>query len=329
MSYGVLLPHFGPHADAKLLLRSVPRMEQLGFDAIWVRDHIVFHPHGFEDPDLTHMEPFIVMSALAAVTKKIILGTATLIPYRHPIHTALLLGSLDAFAGPDRLIVGFGLGFIDSEFDAVGMKGWDRREVLPQQVEAIRKLCAGQHVSLATEYYNFSDVAIQPVPGPNKKIPIWYGGGTKASVRRAVEYCDGWIPGRMPARDAKLLIDRMQMLSEKAGRSRPLAAIIPYVSPAKTVEEGAKVFNMEELHSVLATRFMLPPSGRFETLDDFDGAVIAGPPEVIVEKVRAFQSVGFEHFVFDFRTQFERFEECIEVVGGEVLPLLHRGDGRG
>ena len=45
-SYGVLLPHFGPHASADLLIRSTKRLEELGFDAVWVRDHVVFHPHG-------------------------------------------------------------------------------------------------------------------------------------------------------------------------------------------------------------------------------------------------------------------------------------------
>ena len=329
MTYGVLLPHFGPKANAQLLLRSTQRMEQLGYDAVWVRDHLVFHPHGFEDPDLTHMEPFVVLAALAGVTKKITLGTATLIPHRHPIHTALLIGTLDKFSGPDRIVIGIGLGFSDSEFAAIGMKDWDRRKVVPQQVDVMRRLWSGEHVSFESEFYKFDDVAIEPVPGPNRKIPIWYGGGTKASVRRAVKYCDGWIPGRMPARDAKVFIDLLLAMSEKAGRaSRPLAAMIPYVSPAKTVEEGAKFFNTEELHAVLATRFMPPPSGRFETLEDFDGAVIAGPPDVIVENVRKFQAIGVEHFVFDFRTRFDRFEECVDMVGTQVLPLLHRGDGR-
>ena len=49
---------------------------------------------------------------------------------------------------------------------------------------------------------------------------------------------------------------------------------------------------------------------------------------MIVEHVRAYQAVGIEHFVFDFRTRFDRYEECIELVGTEVLPMLHRGDGR-
>jgi alkanesulfonate monooxygenase SsuD/methylene tetrahydromethanopterin reductase-like flavin-dependent oxidoreductase (luciferase family) len=121
----------------------------------------------------------------------------------------------------------------------------------------------------------------------------------------------------------------MEKLSDAAGRQRPLACVLPYVSPGRTVEEGMKYFNMKELFTTTARpEYLLPPSGKFETLEDLDGAAIAGPADVIIEQVRAFQKIGVEHFVFDFRTQFQQFEECVEMVGTEVLPLLHRGDGR-
>lgn len=93
-SYGVVLPHFGPYARADLLLRSAKRIEALGFDAVWVRDHLVYEPRPYDNPDTTHFEPLVVLSALAGVTSKLVLGTATLIPHRHPIYSALLLGSL-------------------------------------------------------------------------------------------------------------------------------------------------------------------------------------------------------------------------------------------
>jgi len=328
-TYGILLPHFGPHAGGDLLLRSTKRIEELGFDAVWVRDHLVFHPHAYEDPDLTHIEPMVVLSALAGITRKIVLGTATLIPYRHPIHTALLLGSLELMAGKGRVIAGWGLGANDSEFKAIGLGGFDRRKLLEENIAVIRKLWSGQETDFEGEFYKFQHVAIKPVAASKSSIPIWYGGGSKAAARRAVEYCDGWMHGRMPRRDTLERIQRMEKLSEAARRPRPLACVLPYVSPGRTVEEGMKYFNMKELLTTTARpEYLLPPSGKFETLDDLDGAAIAGPADVIIEQVRAFQNIGVEHFVFDFRTQFERFEDCVEMVGTEVLPLLHRGDGR-
>jgi probable F420-dependent oxidoreductase len=319
-TYGVLLPHFGPHASRERLLESTRRIEQLGFDAVWARDHLVFHPHAYEPADLTHVDPFVVLAALAGVTQSIVLGTATLIPHRHPIHTALLLGSLDYMA-PGRVVAGWGIGGYGGEFEAIGMGSWDRKKLVPEQIEVMRRLWAGEPVTFEGEFYRFRDVAIKPVPGRRDGIPIWYGGNSKAAARRAVEYCDGWIPGRMPRRDVRERISRMERLAAEAGRPRPLAAVIPYVSPGRTVEEAARSLNLAELFS-MAKQYMPPPSGTFQTLADLDGAAIAGPVDVIVEEVRAYQAAGIEHLVFDFRTSFEHYEECIEMVGTEVLPRL-------
>jgi alkanesulfonate monooxygenase SsuD/methylene tetrahydromethanopterin reductase-like flavin-dependent oxidoreductase (luciferase family) len=292
-----------------------------------VRDHLVFHPHAYEHPDLTHVEPFVVLSALAGVTKKLVLGTATLIPYRHPIQTALALGSLDWFA-PGRVIAGWGLGANDSEFRAIGLGDWDRRELVEEQVEIIRKLWTGEDIHFEGKFYKFEHVAIKPVPAGRTQIPMWYGGGSKAAARRAVEYCEGWIPGRMPARDVAERVGRMKRLAAEHKKPVPVAAVIPYVSPGRTVEEAAKHFNLDELISTTAKQYLAPPSGTFSTLEDLDGAAIAGPKDVIIEKVRAYQAVGIDHFVFDFRTRFDQFEECVEMVGTEVLPALLKGDGR-
>jgi hypothetical protein len=85
---------------------------------------------------------------------------------------------------------------------------------------------------------------------------------------------------------------------------------------------------MVELCRAMTKQCMPPPSGAFRDLDDLDGAAIAGPADVIVAQIRRLQDAGVEHFVFDLRTRFAEFEECVEMLGAEVLPLLHRGDGR-
>ncbi|HEY6434344.1 MAG TPA: TIGR03619 family F420-dependent LLM class oxidoreductase [Acetobacteraceae bacterium] len=323
-SYGVVLPHFGPHASADLLIRSAKRIEELGFDAVWVRDHLVYEPRPYDDPDITHIEPLVVLSALAAVTTKLVLGTATLIPHRHPIYAALLLGSLQHFAGTGRVIAGWGLGGHDIDFESIGMGGLDRRKLMREQIDVIRRLWTGGKIDFAGEFYRFGGVAIRPVPETPGGIPIWYGGASKAAARRAVEFCDGWISSRMPRRDVQERIGRMQRLAGEAGRERPIVGAIPYMSPGRTIEEGARHFNMPELCAAMTKSFIVPPSGAFRTVEDMDGAAIAGPADVIVENIQRFREIGVEHFVFDFRTRFAQFEECVEMVGAEVLPRLKR-----
>src|SRR5262249_14233264 len=149
----------------------------------------------------------------AGTTTSLVLGTATLIPHRHPIHTALLLGSLAYVAGPGRVVAGFGIGASDAEFQAIGQGGWDRRKLIGEQIEAMRRLWTGDPATFEGEFYRFHDVAIKPVPGRRDGIPIWYGGNSKAAARRAVEYCEGWIPGRMPRRDVQERVTRMERLA--------------------------------------------------------------------------------------------------------------------
>jgi alkanesulfonate monooxygenase SsuD/methylene tetrahydromethanopterin reductase-like flavin-dependent oxidoreductase (luciferase family) len=327
-TYGLLLPHFGPTTSRDLLLRVGKLAEDVGFDALWVRDHLVYHPHAYEDQDLTHIEPFVVMSALAGVTQKISLGTATMIPYRHPIHTALLLGSLEFMAGKGRVIAAWGLGNDDKEFQAIGTGDWDRKKLVEENVRIIRAIWAatnGKKASYDGEFFKFEGVAIQPVPDTGN-IQHWYGGGSKAAVRRAVEYCDGYLPSRMPRRDLAERMQRMDRLCRERGRTeRPIVASICYVSPAKSVEEGVASIDLAQLLSATARQFTPPASGKWETLEDLDGVAIAGPPDVVVEQVRAYQRLGVEHFVFDFRSRFADFEDCVETVGRDILPLLRAG----
>src|SRR3990172_141431 len=96
--YGLLLPHFGEHASRDSLLGMARAAEAHGFDSVWVRDHLVFHPHGMEGQDRTHIEPLITLGAIAGATDRLKLGTGSLIPFRHPIHTALALSSLEFVA---------------------------------------------------------------------------------------------------------------------------------------------------------------------------------------------------------------------------------------
>ena len=88
MKFGLLLPHFGSQGSFSRLMEGVVEAEELGYDSVWVRDHLVYWPHDYEDADRTWFDPYVVLSAAAARTTRLALGGATLIPHRHPIHDA-------------------------------------------------------------------------------------------------------------------------------------------------------------------------------------------------------------------------------------------------
>jgi probable F420-dependent oxidoreductase len=327
--YGVLLPHFGTYAERERLIDGSKRIEDYGFDSVWVRDHVVYHPHTHEDQDRTHLDPLIVLSAIGSVTKSIKLATGSLIPHRHPIQLALAVSSLDFLVGSGRILLSMGIGTYNHEFEAIGLGEWDRREVIAEYVAVVRQMWTGQTASFAGKFYHYTDVDVHPTPA--EYIPIWYGGSSMAAVRRAVEYCDGWIPGRMPMRDYARRLQRMDQLAAEHGRERPHTGAIPLVCPATTVEEGVAYLDIPQLEvEMRRNKFVEPDGGTrgFSSLSDFDGAVIVGPPEVIVEEVLRCHEAGVEHFVFDLRQRFEVYEECLAILGEQVLPALHKATRR-
>ena len=190
MKFGLLLPHFGAHTDLDFLLRGCELAEKVGFDSVWVRDHLLFEPHGeFESADRDFLEPLTVLSAVGAVTETLILGTATLIPYRHPIITAFTLASMSQMFG-DRIIAGWGAGTFDHEFEAVGMSGVFRPELVEENARISELLFSQDDVAYQGEHFQFENVTVYPKP--SGKIPFWYGGATPASARRAASPNSSW-----------------------------------------------------------------------------------------------------------------------------------------
>ncbi len=322
--YGLLLPHFGDFADKDRLLEGSKQAEAYGFDSVWVRDHLIFEPHGeMESPNRTFYEALTTLTAIGAVTEKIELGTGSLIPFRHPLEVALTVGTMTHLVGP-RMIVGYGAGNFDHEFAAVGIdteiKRWD---LVKGTAEVLKKVWTENEVSFDDGFYSFENVTIEPKPvgGPP---PFWYCGGTPASARRAVEYCDGWMPGRLSLATFRKRVETMRQLSDEAGRTLPTPAIIPPTSVEETREDALREVNVEGLLTWAnkAKYWVKPPSGRFETWEDLEGMLIAGSPDDVVEECRKFEDAGCEHLVFDFRFKFDRFFEQIDLLGRDVLPRL-------
>jgi len=229
--------------------------------------------------------------------------------------------------GP-RVILGYGAGTFDHEFEAIGIDPEIKRWHLVKSTALIlRKVWQENAVDYKDEFYSFEDVTIEPKPvgGP---VPFWYCGNTPASARRAVEYCEGWMPGRISLATFRARVDKMAELSEAAGRTPPVAAVIPPTSVEATREEALRDVNVDGLLTWAnkAKYWVKPPSGRFESWEDLEGVLIAGSPEDVVEEVLKFQAAGCEHLVFDFRFKFDRFFEQIELLGKEVLPRLRKAE---
>jgi alkanesulfonate monooxygenase SsuD/methylene tetrahydromethanopterin reductase-like flavin-dependent oxidoreductase (luciferase family) len=323
MKFGLLLPHFGEEASREKLLEGSKLAEQMGFDSVWVRDHLVFEPHGeMEKPNRTFYDALTTLTAIGAVTEKLELGTGSLIPFRHPLITALMAGTITQLVGP-RLILGFGAGTFDHEFEAIGWGDLDRVEAVRSNAEILKRVFTENDVTYDDGIFSFENVTIEPKP-VGGRVPFWYCGATPRSARLAAEYADGWMPGRISLATMEKRIATMREMTDASGRPMPTVAVIPPTSIEETRDEALKHVNIPGLLAwANKAKFAVkPPSGRFETVEDLEGQLIVGDPDEAVEELKKFEAIGTEHLVFDFRFKFDRFFEQIELLGTEVLPKM-------
>jgi len=323
MRFGLLLPHFGEHADARKIIEGSQLAESLGFESVWVRDHLLFEPHGeFEKPDATFYEALTVLTAVGAATERLTLGTGALIPFRSPVHTALIGATMTQFFGP-RVILGMGGGNFDHEFEVVGLGGVPRPELVEKNVKLMRRLWSESGVSWDDEVFHVKDATLEPRPvgGP---VPLWYCGNTPRSARLAVDYCDGWLPGRITIETLRARVALLTERSAELCRPRPTVGMIPPTSIAKDRDLALSRVNVAGLLAWAnnARFWVKPPSGRFETVEDLQGALVYGAPEDVVDQCGRLIDAGAEHIVFDMRFTFDRWEEQIDLIGREVLPKL-------
>lgn len=323
MKFGLLLPHFGEEASREKLLEGSKLAERMGFDSVWVRDHLVFEPHGeMEKPNRTFYDALTTLTAIGAVTEKLELGTGSLIPFRHPLLTALMAGTITQLVGP-RLILGFGAGTFDHEFDAIGWGDLDRVEAVRSNAEILKRVFTENDVTYDDGIFSFENVTIEPKP-VGGRVPFWYCGATPRSARLAAEYADGWMPGRISLASIEKRMGVMREMTDASGRPMPTVAVIPPTSIEETRAEALEHVNIPGLLAWAnkAKFAVMPPSGRFETVEDLEGQLIVGDPDEAVQQLKKFEEIGTEHLVFDFRFKFDRFFEQIELLGSEVLPKM-------
>jgi alkanesulfonate monooxygenase SsuD/methylene tetrahydromethanopterin reductase-like flavin-dependent oxidoreductase (luciferase family) len=317
---GVLLPHYGEHTSRGRIIEGAQLIERLGFDSIWVRDHLLWTPHGMEGNDPTFVDAFMTLAAVGAVTDTIGLGTAVLIPIRWPLKVAQNFASLSYLAGRG-IECGFGMGANPLEFAGAGFSVEDRETIFGETVEICQRIWAGDHVAFAGEQFAFDDVTIDPKPvGP---MATWYGGSTRASVRRAARWCDGWLPGRlnMPTLDNRLKL--VHTLGEERGRTIKTGCI-PLFCVDEERDRARSEIDVDAIahSSEGAKNWVKPSSGEFRTLEDLEGMVLAGDPDDIVAEIGKFQQRGLDTLIIDLRLQFTEFEEKLELISRHVLPRV-------
>jgi len=323
VQFGVLIPHFTQFANRKGILESGRMAEDLGFDSIWVRDHLFISSHHTEHAGITDArfvtESTLTLAASLGVTSKIKLGTAVLTPHRHPLKVAQIFATL-SYLSNGRVIMGVGAGYDPGEFSAAGIP-FDQRVQAIQETVEICKLCwSKDDVSYHGEVYAFRDVTIEPKP-PQKTLPIWYGGLTVRSVERAVDFADGWLPSRIPFGKLEERLKHAQALRKELGKNGPFdIAVMPQTAVGASAEAALRWIDVDKAKRDAKHYKMAKGEVADIRLDDLKGALIWGTADDLCRYVERFVELGVSHIIFDMRSSFPVFFENLRVLSEGVLP---------
>jgi probable F420-dependent oxidoreductase len=208
MRFGIHLPQYGRAAGPEGITRAARQAEDLGFHDIWVSDHLAI-PASSPYPPAFLFEPLITLTWAAAATEHIGLGTSVLVlPYRHPVHLAKELASLDRLS-KGRLIVGAAAGWLEGEFEALDVPFAERGARTDESLDVLRTIWEGdQPVDFDGRFTSLDQMRIIPVP--ERHLPIWIGGSSAPALRRAAAKGDGWQGSFLDPEATVGVVDRLR-----------------------------------------------------------------------------------------------------------------------
>ena len=231
MRFGVHLVAAGKMIEGEKIARVAHRAEELGYDSLWVSDHIVFpaelrSPYLYSpdgklplDPSNPLLEPFTVLSYAAGITKTIKLGTSVIIvPYRDPLVTAKIVSSLDVLSG-GRFIFGVGVGWLDEEFRALRQNLRDRSAQTREALLAMQACWTQEDPEFHGKFFDFAGIKFAPKPRQKPHPPIWFGGNSLPALKRAVQLGNGWHAVWQSPEEVAENVAILRDLCAKAGKS--------------------------------------------------------------------------------------------------------------
>jgi probable F420-dependent oxidoreductase len=185
--------------------RIAEAAERLGYDYLTCSEHVAIPTTGTDLPGPCYWDPLPTFGYLAAFTTRIRLTTSVLVlAYHHPLEIAKRFGTLDRICG-GRLILGLGVGYLEPEFRVLGVPYEGRGARADDAIRALRACFGRREPSYAAPHFQVSDMIVEPC-GVQQDVPIWIGGRTMISLRRAVALGDAWYPFAVsPAKAANWL----------------------------------------------------------------------------------------------------------------------------
>jgi len=273
------------------LARVARACDRAGFDNVSVCDHVAVPRHLADRMSTVWYDPIATLGWLTGITERVrLLSQVYVLPYRTALQTAKSFSTLDALSG-GRAVLGVGAGHVEAEFSALGVPFAERGRLMDEAIAGLRRLFADEWGGDAG---GALDLGQQPRPVQPGGPPIWVGGSTAPSRRRAALLGDGWLPQGPPRIGIKAAVSEILALREAAGR-------------------GDDPFAMGDM----AVFYVGEPgwdTGRY---------CLAGPPERIAEFLAGRASIGVTHVQVRLRSRdATELEDQVAAFSESVAPLV-------
>ena len=286
MQLGFNLPISGPVSGPRSLARIAQEGEAMGYDYLTLTDHVVLpdmsvpgYPYSesgeflSKDPSERH-EMLTATAFVAAKTSRIRLVLAVLVvPHRPAVLAAKMLATIGVLS-EGRLVIGIGAGWLKAEFDAVVTTPFaERGAVTDEYLEAFRALWTEPHARFDGRYTKFADLVFLPRPVQQPHPPIWVGGESGPSLRRAARFGDAWYP---IGSNNRHLLDTLPRLAAGIARLRRL-----------TAEAGRDPGSVSVVYRVKRYGGVVPP-----VASDGERRLFSGTDADIIADLRALRDLG-------------------------------------
>ena len=297
---GLVLP---PAVPPEHLWPAVEAAEEGGIGSIWVTDRTI--------SDMPWLDTMTVLGALAARTSRVTIGTCVLaVARRNPVLTAHAFCTAQYLSG-GRVVAGIGLGGPrPTEYELAGVPLDRRGRITDEYIAVMRRLWAEGSIDHASDEYSCAGLQLCPQPEP--QIPIWIGGQTPASYRRAGRLGDGWVPAFLPPEGYAGAWSQVCEHAVAAGREPSEITTAVYAMAAIGRREG-------EAEAILDP-FMRSVFGA--PLEALGFACLYGTPARWVDMIGRFADAGAQHVLPLLVT--DDLRRDVDLVVNEVLPQLAR-----
>lgn len=207
MKFGIMFSNTGAYAHPEHAAALAVAAEECGLESIWAIEHVVV-PNGYESEYPYHdsgqmpfskemdlPDPLVWLAYVAALTSRIQLATGILIvPQRNPVVLAKEVATLARLSN-GRFHLGIGVGWLEEEFNMLGVPFERRGARTDEMIAAMRELWSSEtHSTFHGEFYDFDEIYMRPQP-PGQKVPVIVGGHSTPAAKRAGRYGDGFFPG--------------------------------------------------------------------------------------------------------------------------------------